>query len=49
MITVEQWLKSRCEALAKDGKIKPLAELIAESDDKGAPLPAVYRPCMSFR
>jgi len=49
MIAVEQWLKSRCEALAKDSKIKPLADLIAESDDKGAPLPAVYRPCMSFR
>jgi parvulin-like peptidyl-prolyl isomerase len=49
MIAVEQWLKSRCEALAKDSKIKPLGDLIAESDDKGAPLPAVYRPCMSFR
>ncbi len=49
MIAVEQWLKTRCEALAKDSKIKPLADLISESDDKGAPLPAVYRPCMSFR
>lgn len=49
MIAVEQWLKTRCEVLAKDSKIKPLSELIAESDDKGAPLPAVYKPCMSFR
>lgn len=49
MIAVEQWLKTRCEALAKDSKIKPMPELIGESDDKGAPLPAVYRPCMSFR
>ena len=49
MITLEQWLKDRCEALAKDGKIKPLSELINETDDKGGPLPVVYRPCMSFR
>jgi parvulin-like peptidyl-prolyl isomerase len=49
MITLEQWLKDRCEALAKDGKIKPLSELISETDDKGAPLPVVYKPCMSFR
>ncbi len=49
MIAVEQWLKTRCEALAKDSKIKPLSELIAESDDKGAPLPVAYKPCMSFR
>jgi peptidyl-prolyl cis-trans isomerase D len=46
---LEDWLKSRCEALAKDGKIKPMAELIRETDDAGKPLPPVYRPCMSFR
>jgi parvulin-like peptidyl-prolyl isomerase len=49
VLAVEEWLKQRCEALAKDGKIKPLAELVTETDDKGQPLPAVYRPCMSFR
>lgn len=49
VLAVEEWLKQRCEALAKDGKIKPLGDLITETDDKGQPLPAVYRPCMSFR
>lgn len=48
-ILVEQWLKQRCEQLAKDGKITPMQELIRETDDQGKPLPVVYRPCMSFR
>ena len=48
-MAVEAWLKSRCEALAKDGKIKPLGDLINETDDAGQPLPQVYKPCMSFR
>jgi hypothetical protein len=48
-MAVEGWLKSRCEALAKDGKIKPLQDLINETDDAGQPLPQVYKPCMSFR
>ncbi len=46
---LEDWLRTRCEQLAKDGKIKPMADLVKESDDQGKPLPAVYRPCMSFR
>ena len=46
---VEDWLKERCEKLAKDSKIKPNPGLIRESDDKGNPLPVVYRPCMSFQ
>jgi hypothetical protein len=45
---IEQWLKTRCEELAKDGKIKPNPELIQERDDQGKPLPVQYRPCMSF-
>ncbi|MBL0214619.1 MAG: SurA N-terminal domain-containing protein [Myxococcales bacterium] len=48
-MAVEGWLKNRCEALAKDGKIVPTADLVHESDDAGKPLPQVYRPCMSFR
>ncbi len=48
-MAVEGWLKTRCEALAKDGKIKPSAELVHETDDAGKALPQVYRPCMSFR
>jgi hypothetical protein len=46
---VRDWLKNRCEELDKAGKIKPRADKIAEFDDKGRPLPAVYRPCMSLR
>jgi parvulin-like peptidyl-prolyl isomerase len=48
-MAVEGWLKTRCEALKKDGKIKPSADLVHESDDAGKPLPQVYVPCMSFR
>ena len=48
-MAVEGWLKTRCEALNKDGKIKPIADLVHETDDAGKPLPQVYRPCMSFR
>ncbi len=46
---VNEWLLDRCEALTKDKKIVPLADLIRENDDQGKPLPTVYRPCMSFR
>ena len=48
-MAVEGWLKTRCEALNKDGKIKPIADLVHETDDAGKALPQVYRPCMSFR
>ncbi len=48
-MAVEGWLKTRCEALKKDGKIKPVADLVHETDDAGKPLPQVYQPCMSFR
>ena len=48
-MAVEGWLKTRCEALKKDGKIKPAADLVHETDDAGKPLPQVYVPCMSFR
>jgi hypothetical protein len=43
-----QWLKARCDTLAKAGKIKPAAERIRETDDKGNPAPTVYHPCMYF-
>jgi parvulin-like peptidyl-prolyl isomerase len=46
---LQTWLKERCEQYQKDGKIEPMADLIRETDDKGNPLPASYRPCMSFR
>lgn len=43
-----QWLKGRCDTLAKAGKIKPAADRIRETDDKGNPAPTVYHPCMYF-
>jgi hypothetical protein len=46
---VTDWLKARCKELDEAGKIKPMAELIAETDDKGKPLPTVYKPCMTLR
>jgi TusA-related sulfurtransferase len=46
---VHDWLKARCEELTTAGKIKPRADKIAESDDKGKPAPTVYRPCMTLR
>jgi hypothetical protein len=46
---VRDWLKNRCEELDKAGKIKPRADKITEFDDKGNPMPTVYRPCMSLR
>ncbi|MDB4955431.1 MAG: PpiC-type peptidyl-prolyl cis-trans isomerase [Myxococcales bacterium] len=45
---LKEWLKDRCDKLAKDGKIKPNAELVQERDDAGKLLPISYRPCMSF-
>jgi hypothetical protein len=46
--TLREWLKGRCETLNKAGKIKPAADRIRETDDKGNPTPTVYRPCMYF-
>lgn len=47
---VEQWMKERCEKLAKDDKIKPNPGLIRDTDEQGNPLPTTgYRPCMSFQ
>jgi hypothetical protein len=45
---LRNWLKNRCEALSKDGKIRPHSDRIRETDDKGNPTPTVYRPCMLF-
>jgi hypothetical protein len=42
------WLRSRCDALTKAGRIRPAADRIRESDDKGNPAPTVYRPCMTL-
>ena len=46
---VTEWLRNRCESLAKANKITPAPEMIRETDDQGKPLPVVYRPCMTFK
>ena len=46
---LNDWLKERCEQLAKDGKIRTNPELLAEHDDQGRLLPTQYQPCISFR
>ena len=40
-----KWLKDRCDALNKDGKIKPDMGLFADEDEKGNKLPVTYAPC----
>ena len=46
---IDAWLKERCNALAKAGKIKAAPDLVRETDDQGKALPVTYRPCMSFQ
>ena len=43
---MHEWLKSRCETLTKAGRIRPAAERLRETDDKGNPVPTSYHPCM---
>lgn len=43
---VNDYVKHRCEELAKAGKIRPSADRIRETDDDGKPLPTRYAPCM---
>lgn len=45
---LNDWMRTKCEALAKDNKIKPNPELLIERDDAGKLLPVTYKPCMSF-
>ena len=45
---MREWLKNRCEVLTKAGKIRPAADRVRETDDKGKPAPTVYHPCMYF-
>jgi len=49
MVAVNKFLADRCQALAKAGRIKPMADLIRETDDNGKPLPTVYSPCRTMR
>jgi hypothetical protein len=48
-LAVENWLKTRCEALATNNKIKMDQSLFRETDDKGNVKDSGYRPCISFR
>jgi len=43
---IHEWLKGRCETLTKANKIRPAADKVRETDDKGNPAPTVYHPCM---
>jgi hypothetical protein len=45
---LRNWLKNRCDVLTKAGKIRPAADRIQETDDKGNRAPTVYHPCMYF-
>jgi hypothetical protein len=46
---VHDWVKARCEELTTANRIRPRADKTAEFDDKGKPVPTVYRPCMTLR
>jgi parvulin-like peptidyl-prolyl isomerase len=46
---LNDWLKERCETLAKEDKIRANPELLADHDDQGRLLPTQYKPCISFR
>jgi parvulin-like peptidyl-prolyl isomerase len=45
---LESWLRTRCDTLAKENKIKVNPDLVLETDDKGNVLPTQYHPCKSF-
>ncbi len=45
---IEEWMKTKCEQLVKDGRITPNAGLVRETDEAGKALPVSYKPCMSF-
>jgi hypothetical protein len=45
---VHDWLKTQCDTLTKAKRIRPAADRIRETDDKGNPAPTVYKPCMYF-
>ena len=40
------WISSRCDELAKAGKITYQTGLMRETDDNGKPVPNAYQPCM---
>src|SRR5579862_2844072 len=39
------WLRTKCDALQKAGKIKIAGDKTRETDDQGNPLPQTYTPC----
>ncbi len=45
---VYDFVKTRCEAMARASKIKPSIDLVTERDGSGNLMPVSYRPCMSF-
>lgn len=43
------WLTERCTRLKAAGRISIEPELVARTDDSGAPLPGTYAPCARWR
>ncbi len=43
-----QWLKDRCEKVAKAGEIQVNQSLFDVTDDKGQKIPGNYKPCQFF-
>ena len=43
------WMRTKCEALSKAGKIKVAADKTRDTDDQGKPLPVTYQPCFQLR
>jgi len=46
---LESWMKTKCQALAKDHKILPAQDKLTDRDDNGKLVQLPYKPCMSFR
>ncbi len=43
---LSSWIATRCDELAKAGKITYQTSLMRETDDNGKPAPNTYQPCM---
>jgi parvulin-like peptidyl-prolyl isomerase len=45
---VDSWLRTRCDTLVQQNKIKVNPDLLRETDDKGNVVQVRYQPCQSF-
>jgi parvulin-like peptidyl-prolyl isomerase len=46
---LESWMKTKCQALAKDKKIIVAPDKLIDHDDNGKAISLGYKPCSSFR